>query len=167
MANPPITIGPFANVPAPGSPIKSDWPQQVSQFVYDKRIGNLAVVTGGTDQIISASTYVDVTGATLTFTAVAGRRYRYAFDCNLYPQVYTAGMQAEVSITNPGGGLIVHRSVTIPANLSTVAFRVEWVETPGAGSITRKVQASVTGGQLAILGSSSRNWQFTVEDVGL
>lgn len=30
MANPPITIGPFNNVPAPGSPIKSDWPQEIS-----------------------------------------------------------------------------------------------------------------------------------------
>lgn len=33
MANPPITIGPFTNVPAPGSPIRSDWPQSISTFV--------------------------------------------------------------------------------------------------------------------------------------
>lgn len=32
MANPPITIGPFTNVPAPGSPIKSDWPQQLTSY---------------------------------------------------------------------------------------------------------------------------------------
>lgn len=31
---PPITIGPFANVPAPGSPIRSDWPQQITNYVY-------------------------------------------------------------------------------------------------------------------------------------
>ena len=35
MANPPISIPPFANVPAPGSPIKSDWPQQITQYVVD------------------------------------------------------------------------------------------------------------------------------------
>lgn len=33
MANPPIVIGPFDNVPAPGSPIRSDWPQEISQYV--------------------------------------------------------------------------------------------------------------------------------------
>ena len=33
MANPPITIGPFNSVPAPGSPIRSDWPQSISQYV--------------------------------------------------------------------------------------------------------------------------------------
>lgn len=33
----PITIGPFNNVPAPGSPIKSDWPQQISQYAWDTR----------------------------------------------------------------------------------------------------------------------------------
>jgi len=31
--NPPITIGPFANVPAPGSGVKSDWAQQISTYV--------------------------------------------------------------------------------------------------------------------------------------
>jgi len=34
-ANPPIGIGPFSNVPAPGSPIRSDWCQSISQYVTD------------------------------------------------------------------------------------------------------------------------------------
>lgn len=38
--NPPITIGPFANVPAPGSGVKSDWAQQISQYVTD-HVGEL------------------------------------------------------------------------------------------------------------------------------
>jgi len=33
QAAPPITIGPFTNVPAPGSPIRSDWPQSISDYV--------------------------------------------------------------------------------------------------------------------------------------
>jgi hypothetical protein len=33
MANPPIVIGTFDNVPAPGSPIRSDWPQEISTLV--------------------------------------------------------------------------------------------------------------------------------------
>jgi hypothetical protein len=35
MANPPITIGPFDNVPAAGSLVRSDWCQEVSQYVTD------------------------------------------------------------------------------------------------------------------------------------
>lgn len=54
-ANPPITIGPFTNVPAPGSPIRSDWPQQLTQYVVDRfaqfptkiRGGNTVVTTDG------------------------------------------------------------------------------------------------------------------------
>jgi hypothetical protein len=34
--NPPITIGPFANVPAPGSGVKSDWAQQISSYVSER-----------------------------------------------------------------------------------------------------------------------------------
>lgn len=33
MANPPITIGPFTNVPAPGSAIASAWAQDISRYV--------------------------------------------------------------------------------------------------------------------------------------
>lgn len=40
MANPPITIGPFANVPAPGSGIRSDWAQQISTYVDAMQIPN-------------------------------------------------------------------------------------------------------------------------------
>ncbi|HEY6416330.1 MAG TPA: hypothetical protein VIX41_08835 [Acidimicrobiales bacterium] len=42
MAAPPITIGPFNNVPAPGSPIRSDWPQSISTYVAN----NLPVRNG-------------------------------------------------------------------------------------------------------------------------
>lgn len=31
--NPPIVIGPFTNVPAPGSGVKSDWCQQITTYV--------------------------------------------------------------------------------------------------------------------------------------
>lgn len=45
MSNPPITIGPFDNVPAPGSPIRSDWAQEITQYVVDWLAG--ARVDGG------------------------------------------------------------------------------------------------------------------------
>lgn len=35
MAAPPITIGPFDNVPAPGSAIRSPWAQEITQYLWD------------------------------------------------------------------------------------------------------------------------------------
>jgi len=40
LAAPPIVIGPFTNVPAPGSPIRSDWPQTISQYCADGKAGD-------------------------------------------------------------------------------------------------------------------------------
>jgi len=59
MAAPPIVIGPFTNVPAPGSPIRSDWPQQASNIITDllTRRGcalshpGQAIASGATGQI--------------------------------------------------------------------------------------------------------------------
>ena len=41
--NPPITIGPFANVPAPGSGVKSDWAQQITNYVVPTAWTTLAL----------------------------------------------------------------------------------------------------------------------------
>jgi hypothetical protein len=46
MASPPIVIGPFDNVPAPGSPIRSDWPQEISHYVADPRLSGSAAFSG-------------------------------------------------------------------------------------------------------------------------
>lgn len=37
MANPPISIGPYTNVPAPGSPIASAWAQDISRETSTRR----------------------------------------------------------------------------------------------------------------------------------
>lgn len=46
MANPPITIGPFTSVPAPGSPIRSPWAQQITNFVNDRFPNSMLIKTG-------------------------------------------------------------------------------------------------------------------------
>jgi hypothetical protein len=73
MANPPIVIGPFANVPAPGSPIRSDWPQQLTTHV-----NNLGARYHNADYTVSESADIGTTPAILrstTFTPVAGWLY--------------------------------------------------------------------------------------------
>jgi hypothetical protein len=58
MANPPVTIGPFTNVPAPGSGVKSDWPQQISTYVAPTAWTAPAAFTNGWVQF--GSTYQNV-----------------------------------------------------------------------------------------------------------
>lgn len=55
LASPPVVIGPFDNVPAPGSPIRSDWPQEISSYV---------VTLAATDNRTSART--QLRGGSLT-----------------------------------------------------------------------------------------------------
>ena len=77
MANPPITIGPFTNVPAPGSPIRSDWAQQITNFVW----ANPRVAVNGTGvptnkvQIVAANVVVTTNAganATVPFVTAFG-----------------------------------------------------------------------------------------------
>jgi hypothetical protein len=42
-ANPPITVGSLANVPAPGSPISSPWAQDVSNRIFHRFAGKVAL----------------------------------------------------------------------------------------------------------------------------
>lgn len=47
MASNPIVIGPYANVPAPGSPIRSAWPQQITRQVAGIQAGASSVASDG------------------------------------------------------------------------------------------------------------------------
>lgn len=78
--NPPIVIGPFANVPAPGSGVKSDWAQQISHWVTDQMPRGLKVrpayVTVDQASVVAET---DLTGLTNTITVEAGRWYEVSW----------------------------------------------------------------------------------------
>ena len=67
-AAPPIVIGPFDNVPAPGSPIRSDWPQEITNYVVDLRNGLMFLRSGSTSVTTDPSGLASVTyGITYPF----------------------------------------------------------------------------------------------------
>lgn len=74
MANAPITIGPFTNVPAPGSPVASDWPQQITQYVVDHatQIPTIDRVAGVSNSLVLSGTYATFT--TVTFPSATHAR---------------------------------------------------------------------------------------------
>lgn len=47
QANPPIVVGGYTNVPAPGSPIRSDWPQQITNDVVTHHANQPAIIMSG------------------------------------------------------------------------------------------------------------------------
>lgn len=95
MANPPITIGPFTNVPAPGSPIRSDWPQSISNFVNTLPAGVLNRANKLSDEGGFGFTEFAVSGLGLTTPATTGRVYTVQFSLRV---VQTTAPPAGTSI---------------------------------------------------------------------
>lgn len=101
MANPPITIGPFANVPAPGSPIRSDWAQQITNYVTGlagAATALPAVFTGPVGGGTITSTAVTV--GTLNIAATTRRRLIVVAAWALINYAATSGDQFDFKVTN-------------------------------------------------------------------
>lgn len=160
MANPPITIGPFSNVPAPGSPIKSDWCQQITQWVVDRPRGLLGVIYGGAATV---SIEQDVTG-TLTWVADPARYYRVVGSVNAVPQNVSTGFQT-LSITDGAGGHSRDSVFVVPAG-SYVSHYVEELITGFSGTTVRKLRFACSAGNASIPGGFTSRPQLYVHDLG-
>jgi len=90
--NPPIVIGPFTNVPAPGSGVKSDWPQQISHLVGDRHgvilvdapaqtfnTGTIADITWTGAEVSDPEGWAQVGVATLNVPTGKAGRYLFSF----------------------------------------------------------------------------------------
>jgi hypothetical protein len=95
---------------------------------------------------------VNVTGLSITFTAVANRRYI----CLLMASInVSTGATANIYISKAGSQLSEGYVVAAAASLTTPSI---WnIETPGAGSVTYQAQMNVAGGTGTCYGSATRN----------
>lgn len=162
MANPPITIGSFDNVPAPGSPIKSDWPQEISNYVQALPRGQIGVASMSGDQTGIGATLTDITGLSVAFTADPTRRYKTSLEITCYPSVAASVVAA---IANAAGALIRRGYVSVGAVNGYACITIFNVETGLSGAQTRKAQASTSAGTLVVYGSAT-TCQIVVEDLG-
>lgn len=142
MANPPITIGPFANVPAPGSPIKSDWPQQTAQYIYDKvplvlSSALVATVTCPASALTTALTYTTPSLPLNTFVIIETCVY------------YTMGTAAIVDTQHQLGGQATHiDSKGGSTNVVSTSRRAMVWGVAGAATVT--IALNTWGGQAAV-----------------
>lgn len=100
MANPPITIGPFTNVPAPGSPIASNWAQQITQYVVDRHAHGGSVV-GPAGNYPAGTDFITVNVAAYPVARMVSMAYSALAVAN------TAGM--DVTMTFNGTGVAAWR----------------------------------------------------------
>ena len=167
MANPPIVIGTFDNVPAPGSPIKSDWPQEISTFVQALPRGYVAESANAADQTVPLNATVDIANCAVTFQAVSTRRYRTTLFVDLVANA--TGMVLTASIADGANNDKRAGAINIPAGgMSTI--RISVVEWGINGSTTRKGRVTMAfggaGGTATILGTALRVASITVDDIG-
>lgn len=125
--------------------------------------GQIARVKLVTTSQTGITTTTDITGATVTFTAVANRLYEV--EANLVVQQVTTGATvniiladgSNVVLTQPGASIVANSFYTIP---------IYDIGTMSAGSNTRKLRAVTGAGTLSILETVTNPLYLTVTDVG-
>ena len=117
------------------------------------------------------TTVADLTSLTVTWTAVAARRYRLTFEGSL--ETSSAPSVNTVYITNSSNTAVATRAFSLAANASA-GETPQWVGatvtlTGLSGSVTYKVRAAYTPdsvGSLTLKASATAPAYFLVEDIG-
>jgi hypothetical protein len=107
---------------------------------------------------------VDITGMSVTFTAVTGRLYRATFN-GFYQKSTTS--RVFLSLTD-GSNVGQNSTMQSTASGDFDYFTAVFLFTASAGSITRKMRASTELGTATIFGvpADGRTYSFTIEDIG-
>jgi hypothetical protein len=126
--------------------------------------GVMGYVLGSTSPQTGITTVADITGLTVTFTAVASRLYRTTLIVAA-TQLTAAGTSSYV-IADAGNTQVNGFSISASTNFSLVAV-VVLLETGISGSVTRKGRASTNAGTLTIEGAGGVRGSILVEDIGV
>lgn len=87
----------------------------------------------------SITTIADVTGLTVTWTAVTGRSYRIAVQCEASSTV--AADVVIVAITDPSNTIKTRATTVLPTATVSATLAASVIESGLSGSTTRKVRA--------------------------
>ena len=127
--------------------------------------GVMGYFTSTANSAVTTAT-ADVTGATVTFTAVANRLYRATFSCSWTQS--DALSFITFLFTDGSNNILNIRYQTIPNNNGFATSTVTFLFTSTAGSITRKIRAATSAGTATIYGATadSRFYHYSIEDMG-
>lgn len=179
MANPPITILPYTNVPAPGSPIASAWAQQLTNQVVTLARGFVGRGTKSSDQAGFSGTELAISQLQVTVANQPTiRNMRMSYGVSVIPNNPAAAPSIpcghvvfRLRIGSLGGTLAAapilfnfpenFRGVTGYINI-TGEFTTPIAISAGAGAQIYLMTMATTGAPFTVGGGS---W-FTVEDIG-
>jgi hypothetical protein len=108
------------------------------------------------------TTVKDVTGVSITFTAVSGRLYKTTFSC--MTQKSTNGY-INFFITDGSNNIIYDYFENIVSG-EYAAFTIGGVLTGLSGSVTIKIRANTSAGTGTVYGSTGNPSSFIIEDIG-
>jgi hypothetical protein len=124
----------------------------------------MGATTLATTFTTTSASPVDVTGFSVTFTAVAARQYKIS----AYLNIGNSGSAVTQAYINVGATALAEAySQPLAGNISTV--HIFAIQTPGAGSVTYKIQYSSSPGTGTMYGTSTRASlasRMIVEDIG-
>lgn len=142
----------------------------VSQGYSSAVVGIIAgpVTLASSQAVTSAGGVVDLTGLSVTFTAIAGHTYKTVFQCGGVDQSVAAGRQTAF-ITDEANTIKRNQAVDtdIAAN-GRGSFFMESIESGLSGQVTRKARFQVNAGTATVIGVSvaaSYAAQLWVEDI--
>ena len=130
--------------------------------------GQVASATRTSEQTFNSTSFVDATGLSVTFTAVAGRRYKIEayFDAI---QVSNTGYTAQIVLTDGSNTPLQRCSQNIGSSLQEFHMNLLHYTTPSAGSVTYKLRGRVNvgaGPSWKTAAASERPAWLVVEDIG-
>lgn len=125
-------------------------------------VGTPVTITSSQGSIAAVT---DITGASITFTAVANRRYKANWQGLMNSTV--AGDGFNVFMTDSSNA-IQQQCIFYLGTVNDYSFHAEYVFSPGAGSVTRKLRAQrqYGSGTGTLVAGGSYSTQFWIEDIG-
>lgn len=123
--------------------------------------------TAKTTQQTGITTVVDITGLSVTFTAIAGRRYRVSLRALAFSS--SAGDVAQVQLRDGGGTVLQLAQIPLPvANFGFIAH-CDYVTNSWSGSVTVKAAALRNSGSGTITFEAGATYPayILVEDIGV
>lgn len=126
--------------------------------------GEVAAGVTTTDQPGITATPVTVAGTSVTWTAIANRRYKVSYTLTVANGA--AGAITEAFVTDGSGTFIGgDRSATAPSASAVTPLSTWYRESPTAGSVTRRIEVRASNTQGAVDGASQPG-EILVEDIG-
>lgn len=113
------------------------------------------------------TTLADITGMTVTFTAVANRLYRLTIVGTANNVTAAGGMTLQIVTGLSGAGTVIANDqlvCSVVGQFPCIARAP--LQTPTAGSVSFHARAAAGAGAFRTNGSASNPWTFSVDDMG-